>query len=86
MHTVELLEQAIAAAQKAGFTIRQDWLGTGCGGDCEIKGQKWILLDLAQSPLEQLETVLDALAKIEPAKTVAMPTMLAEAVERRKAA
>ena len=85
MHTVELLEQALAAAQQAGFTIRQDWLGTG-GGDCEIKGQKWLLIDLAQSPLEQLETVVSALAKVEPAGTLKMPPALAVAVQRRKAA
>ncbi len=31
------------------------------GGACTIKGQKWLFLDPADSPREQLETVLNAL-------------------------
>jgi len=46
MHTVELLEEAIHMAERAGYKVRQEWMGgCGCGG-CEIKGRKWIFLDL----------------------------------------
>lgn len=61
MHTVDLLEQALLTAERIGIRYRQDWLGGGGGGVCELKGQKWIFLDLAQSPAEQLDQVLEAL-------------------------
>jgi hypothetical protein len=60
MHTVELLEEALQAAQSLGFQVRQDWLG-GSGGPCEIKGQRWLFIDLSLSPLEQLDQVLAAI-------------------------
>lgn len=60
MHTVELLEEALTAASRLGFKVRQEWLGAG-GGACEIKGQKWIFLDHGQMPLEQLAVVAAAL-------------------------
>ncbi len=60
MHTVELLEEALALAARQGFKIRQEWLG-GTGGGCEIKGQKWIFVDLSLNPVEQLDQVLSAL-------------------------
>ena len=63
MHTVELLEEAIALAERVGFQVRQEWLGGSGGGDCEIKGQKWIFLDLAVGPLDQLELVLETLRR-----------------------
>ena len=86
MHTVELLEQALSAAEHAGFSVRQDWFGTGRGGNCQIKGQRWIFLDLSQSPLEQLDTVLEALGTVEEPHSVPMPPMLASVVARRYAA
>ena len=61
MHTVDILEQALAAARQLGFRIRHEWLGGAGGADCLLKGQKWIFLDLAQTPQEQLEGVLEAL-------------------------
>jgi hypothetical protein len=65
MHTVDLLAQALTEAKRLGFRIRQEWLG-GMGGACELRGQKWLFLDEALSPAEQLEVVLDALRN-EPA-------------------
>lgn len=61
MHTVELLDEAVALAAKSGFGVRQDWFGGGQAGACEINGHRWIFVDLALSPGEQLEQVLDAL-------------------------
>jgi hypothetical protein len=61
MHTVELLDEAIALATKAGFQVRQDWFGGNAAGACELKGQKWLFLDLSLSPHEQLSQVLEAL-------------------------
>ena len=61
MTTVELLEQALAVARRSGYRIRQEWLDGCSGGACTIKEQKWLFLDPADSPREQLETVLNAL-------------------------
>ena len=61
MHTVELLEQALGVARQLGVKVRPEWLNGAGGGGCEIKGQKWIFLDLGQSPLEQLDQVVQAL-------------------------
>ena len=63
MHTVELLDSALEVAVDLGFRIRHEWLGGEGGGDCEIKGQKWIFIDLALSPAEQLDVVLEALRR-----------------------
>jgi hypothetical protein len=65
MHTVDLLDQAVGAAKQRGYKVREEWLG-GAGGACEIQGQKWLFLDLALSPDEQLEQVLEALRDTEP--------------------
>jgi hypothetical protein len=62
MHTVERMEQAIALARELGFVVRQDWFGGSGGGACQVKGQPWLLIDLALSPREQLDQVLEALA------------------------
>jgi hypothetical protein len=61
MHTVDALEAALALARQAGYRIREEWLGGAGGGACEIHGCKWIFLDLALGPDEQLDQVLDAL-------------------------
>lgn len=60
MHTVDLLEQAIALAESLGYRIRQEWLGSG-GGGCEIRGQRWLFVDLALTPVEQFNQVLEVL-------------------------
>ena len=61
MHTVELLNEAVRAAKRLGYEVRQDWLGGDGGGHCLVRGRKWLLLDVAQSADEQLEVVADAL-------------------------
>lgn len=65
MHTVELLEQLVEAAERAGYTVRLEWLGGTGGGACEFAGRKWIFVDLALSVVEQLEQIAAAL-KDEP--------------------
>lgn len=62
MHTVERLEQALAAAAARGFIVRQDWFNGTVSATCELKGRRWLFIDLALSPSEQLATVLEALA------------------------
>lgn len=86
MHTVELLEQALQLASRLGYRVRQDWLDGRGGGDCEIAGQKWIFLDLAQGPIDHLELVLSTLRRDPQLAEVEVSGELKSAVERRRAA
>lgn len=88
MLTVEALEQALGAARRLGFKVRMEWLGGDGGGACEIRGEKWIFVDLACSADEQLATVLDALAEEADQCVLPLPIQpqLQQLVERRKSA
>ena len=65
MHTVELLNEAVRHAERLGYTVRQEWLDGAGGGPCEVKGRKFLFLDVRASPRDQLDQVLDAL-RMEP--------------------
>ena len=65
MHSVEMLREAIELAIQLGYAIRQEWLGGSGGGACEVRGRKILFLDVAATPIDQLEQVLDAL-RAEP--------------------
>jgi len=86
MHTVELLEEAVNLAQRLGYKVRQEWMGGAGGGGCEIKGRKWIFLDLALGPMEQLDIVLDSLRRDPAATSLPMPHPLRELLQLRKTA
>ncbi len=86
MHTVELLDEALRVAQRLGYRVRQEWLGGAGGGACEIRGHKWLFLDLALAPDDQLELVLAAL-RGEPALTPsALPPSLQQLLNLRQSA
>lgn len=61
MHTVELLEQALGAVKRLGYRVRVEHLDGGQGGLCEFGGKRWLFLDIAHAPLEQLHQVLELL-------------------------
>lgn len=64
MHsTVELLEAALQLSQRLGYTIRHEFLGGSGGGGCELRGRKYLFVDLALHVSEQLEQVCQALAE-----------------------
>ena len=73
MHTIDRLTEALQAAGQLGYRIRQEWLDGRGGGGCEIAGQKWIFLDLAQSASEQLEVVLTTLRDDPNAQALIAP-------------
>lgn len=74
MHTVELLEAAIAAAKKLGYRVRTEVLDEG--GVCEFAGRRWLFLDARQKPIEHLHAVLELLrSKPLPAKLVLAPEL-----------
>jgi len=74
MHTVEMLEQALAVAKQLGYSVRVESLA-GRSGACELKGKKFLFLDLELSPAEQLELVLEAL-KHEPLRDANLPEQM----------
>lgn len=61
MNTVQLLQVALTVARSAGYEVRMEWLGGQTGGACEVAGRRWLFVDLALSPAEQLEQVVAAL-------------------------
>ncbi|MHB8898213.1 MAG: hypothetical protein ACYC6Y_05660 [Thermoguttaceae bacterium] len=65
MHTVDLVKEATLLARSAGYRIRQECLGGALGGGCEFGGQKWIFLDVALGPVDQLAQIVEAL-RLDP--------------------
>jgi hypothetical protein len=86
MHTVAILNEALDTARRLGYEIRQDWLGGNGGGHCLVRGRKWLLLDVAQSPDEQLEVVTDALRGESGAERAVRSPQLAARLHLRPAA
>ncbi|MBS0211515.1 MAG: hypothetical protein JSS27_21440 [Planctomycetes bacterium] len=84
MHTVELLKQACATAQELGYQLRYDKLD-GLGGACTVRGQKLLFIDLEQSPADQLELVLAAIAQDAADAKLTMPPALDTLIKRRAA-
>ncbi|HXT60323.1 MAG TPA: hypothetical protein VN699_16900 [Pirellulales bacterium] len=86
MHTADLLDHALRAAERLGYKIRQEWLGGSGGGDCEIQGQKWIFVDLALSPPDQLQLVVEVLRREPRATTLDLTPSLKRLIPEKKAA
>ena len=86
MHTADLLDHALRAAEGLGYKIRQEWLGGSGGGDCEIQGQKWIFIDLALSPPDQLQLVVEVLRREPRATTLDLTPALKRLIPEKKAA
>lgn len=61
--TLDQLESWLETARNLGFQIRYDHFGGSGGGVCEFGGQKWLFMDVAISPIEQLEMLEQAIPK-----------------------
>lgn len=86
MHTADLLDHALRAAEQLGYQIRQEWLGGSGGGDCEIKGQKWLFIDLSLSLPDQLHLVVEALRREPRTATLQLSAPLRRLMPPTKAA
>jgi len=86
MHTVDLLQEALRVAEEAGYKVRQEWLGGAPGGGCEIRGRKWLFLNLDLGPAEQLEEVLSTLKRDPLVPSVRMAEQLRGLLRVRKSA
>lgn len=67
----EELEALIDWAKKEGCQVRLVWLGGDGGGMCTVRGERHLLIDLGQSPAEQILSVRHVLGKTAP-ETVAV--------------
>lgn len=86
MHKAQLLQEAVRLAQRLGYEIRQDWLGGGSGGACEIRGHKLMFIDLAVDIEDQLEQVVDGLRRDAGIYVVPLSSAMQELLGVRKAA
>lgn len=86
MLTVEMLEQALAALRELAITPRLEWLGGEGGGECEFAGCKWLFIDLAQTPAEQLAVALDCLRGQPRLHALGLSAELSRLVGLRKSA
>lgn len=84
MHSLEILQEALRVAKRLGYGIRQEWIGSG-GGVCQIRGRRWLFVDLSQSVNEQLALVCDVLRQHPQIGEVAMSDALRRYLSRRLA-
>ena len=86
MHTVIVFQDALAAARRLGYRIRQEWLAEVGGGPCEFGGQRWLFIDLSQTAAEQLEEVLHVLRTDPASSSLDLSPVLRRLCESRRAA
>lgn len=86
MHTVEMFERLKELAERAGYTIRHEWLGGTGGGACEFAGRKWIFVDLSLSVVEQFDQVASAVKNDPALWSVEAPPALRRALGHKVAA
>jgi hypothetical protein len=86
MHTIEMFERMKEAAERAGYTVRLEWLGGAGGGACEFAGRKWIFVDLALSVVEQLDQVASALQNDPAVHVGEAPPPVRHYLSQRRAA
>jgi hypothetical protein len=86
MHTVVLLAHALNLAERLGYVIRQEWLEGDGGGGCELRGRRFLFIDLATSPADQFEMVLGVLRHEPRAAELSMPQQLRNLLQLRKIA
>ena len=86
MRIVEQLEQCLDLARQVGYGIRHEWLDGSGGGACEIGGKKWIFVDLAQTPAEQLDQVVEAIHGEPALAKIGVPDDVQSLFDGRRAA
>ena len=87
MHTAQLLAQALDAAKRLGYEVREDALEGAGGGHCLIRGKRCLMIDMTQSYREQLGDVLDALREAPNLGSIELHPALSERISpQRKAA
>jgi len=85
MHAANLLEEALAVARQLGYEIRYECLGGSGGGACHYADKKWMFVDLAAETDDQIERVLQGLARDPATAGCQLPAGLAGLMNRRAA-
>ena len=67
MTVVEQLDEAIGLLERQGIEVRVEYLDEIPGGLCRVGEKARVYLDLASSPLDQLETVMEVLSDLNSA-------------------
>ncbi len=81
IHTVDLLEEALALCELAGFDVRRQWMAEGIGGPCRV-GEKLVLfVNLADSAQEQLDQAIRALREMDY-PPISPPPKISDALRR----
>lgn len=86
MNAAHLLAEATELARQLQFHVREEYLEGAGGGHCSFSGKKWLLLDVTQSPEEQLSDVVDALRQVDGVWQHPVSDALAETLQLTKAA
>ena len=86
MHTVVMLAHALNLAERLGYSVRQEWIDGNGGGACEVRGRKYLFIDLAAAPAEQFEKVLATLRGEPSVMQHTMPQELRALLKCRKIA
>lgn len=84
MNIVERLEYGLAAAEKLGYSIRQEWLDGIGGGPCVLNGQRVLFIDQSEDIHDRLEMLLEVLRE-DPAVNLLDPTLLGLLERSRRA-
>ena len=69
MSIISQLDQSIEVARQQGYDVRFDWFGGTGGGVCQVNGKKVLFIDLAITPIEQLEVVRSSIEN-DPAASI----------------
>ena len=86
MNHVHQLDEWIEVAQKLGYHIRYDYFGGTGGGVCQYGGKKWLFIDLALPPQEQLDLISTTLNADPLLDTVKISSRLREEISHRRVA
>ena len=61
MSIIAQIDHWIEIARGLNYEVRYDYFGGTGGGVCEIGGRKCLFIDLALTPIDQLEVVRSAI-------------------------
>lgn len=70
MNHVHMLDQWLNIARRLGYQVRYDYFGGTGGGACQYGAKKYLFIDLALSPQEQLEQLVRTLKRDPLLETV----------------
>ena len=86
MHTVELLEHALAAIRALDIEVREELLGGAGSGYCEIQGHRTLFLDLSDEHAEHLAQALNAISSVSGRDELELIPELSRLLDTRRAA